>query len=368
MPDEQAGRAAFAVGRQFARIGQWDLARETFLLMVDRYPAHPLTPDALRWLIHHNCSSEARRRSELGQFVAAGQVQFGSAEGPPRPPMPPAGRTDDDKDRRSYVPSCRSSRPTQSIAARQHRRQPRRVRKWYQGGLDLEPRLAAFGPLFADDPAVQFCLQAARRNLGEFDAADEVVRRLRRPPAGRPLAQRRGRGAVAARPRRAAAQGRRLLPLHRGTAVPRRQARRRLLAGAPRRCRCATPPATRAGDYKTEARMAYDHEFLYLAVRCTHPADRREPPAKPRTHDADLRGHDRVSLLLDLDRDYATCFHFEVDQRGCIADDCWGDKTWDPRWFVAVHKDDTEWMVEAAIPLAALTGDGVTPGRAWAAT
>ena len=32
---------------------------------------------------------------------------------------------------------------------------------------------------------------------------------------------------------------------------------------------------------------------------------------------------------------------------------------------MAVHKEDTEWVVEAAIPLAALTGDGVTPGRAW---
>ena len=92
-----------------------------------------------------------------------------------------------------------------------------------------------------------------------------------------------------------------------------------------------------------------------------------EQPAKPRTHDADLRGHDRVSLLLDLDRDYSTAFHFEVDERGCIADDCWGDKTWDPRWFVAVQNSDTEWTVEAAIPLAALTGDGVTPGEALSA-
>ncbi len=111
--------------------------------------------------------------------------------------------------------------------------------------------------------------------------------------------------------------------------------------------------------------MSYDREFLYLAVRCARPADRREPPARPRTHDADLRGHDRVSLLLDLDRNYSTCFHFTIDQRGCIADDCWGDKSWDPRWFVAVRNDEAEWVVEAAIPLSALTGDVVTPGRVW---
>src|SRR5439155_1388369 len=44
MPDDQAGRAAFAVASRFARAGQWDMAREAFLLLVDRYPAHPRTP------------------------------------------------------------------------------------------------------------------------------------------------------------------------------------------------------------------------------------------------------------------------------------------------------------------------------------
>ncbi len=80
MPDDMAGRAAFAVGAQYAREGQWNLARETFLMMVDRYPAHPRTPDALRWLIRHNCSSEARRRNELGQFVVVEQLEYGQVK------------------------------------------------------------------------------------------------------------------------------------------------------------------------------------------------------------------------------------------------------------------------------------------------
>ena len=70
--------------------------------------------------------------------------------------------------------------------------------------------------------------------------------------------------------------------------------------------------------------------------------------------------------MLDLDRDYATCFHLQVDERGCVADDCWGDKSWSPRWFVAVHSEPAAWVVEAAIPMAALTGDTVTAGKAWA--
>ena len=39
MPDDMAGRAAYAVGEQYAREGQWNLCAETFLMMVDRYPA-----------------------------------------------------------------------------------------------------------------------------------------------------------------------------------------------------------------------------------------------------------------------------------------------------------------------------------------
>jgi hypothetical protein len=121
-----------------------------------------------------------------------------------------------------------------------------------------------------------------------------------------------------------------------------------------------------AKDYPTEVWLAHDADFLYLALRCRHPADRYVPPVPVRSRDADLRNYDRVSLLLDLDRDYSTYFHLQVDQRGCVCDDCWGDLSWDPRWFVAVNSDRTGWQVEAAIPLAELTGDPITPGHAWA--
>ena len=65
--------------------------------MVDRYPAHPLTADACRWLIRHDTSSEARRRHELGQFLALTQVEFEASPRPrltpPRPEKPmPRGR------------------------------------------------------------------------------------------------------------------------------------------------------------------------------------------------------------------------------------------------------------------------------------
>ena len=39
----------------------YDTARRVYNGMVDRYPAHPLSAEAYRWLIRHVSSSEARR-------------------------------------------------------------------------------------------------------------------------------------------------------------------------------------------------------------------------------------------------------------------------------------------------------------------
>ena len=161
-------RAAYAVGEQYAREGQWNLARETFLMMVDRYPAHPRTPDAFRWLIRHNCSSEARRRQELGQFVVVGQLEYGQIkpEAPCRRCRPPKI-----KKRAKRRQSGRNCRVLRRIAQGGGSRWP--VRKRRASGIrvrcKMESRLAAFGPVFADDPTVQFPLQAARRTLGEFE-------------------------------------------------------------------------------------------------------------------------------------------------------------------------------------------------------
>jgi hypothetical protein len=119
--------------------------------------------------------------------------------------------------------------------------------------------------------------------------------------------------------------------------------------------------------YKTETRFAYDERFLYIAVSCSHPQGQKVESVVKRTRDADLTGHDRVDILLDLDRDYQTYYRFQVDHRGCLAEDCWGDKTWNPKYFVAFDAKDTGWTAEIAIPMIELTGDRPAHGRVWAA-
>ncbi len=352
LPEHQGAPAAFAVANQYARMGQWTLAREVFLALVDRYPAHPLAADAYRWLIRHNTSSEARRRHELNQFAVVAETSTRAVD--------KAGRRPGDPEMELVT-----SRQLALLS------DLKETRQWYRGGLEVGDRLATLGPLHAADPAVQFCLQAARRQLGEVEAAQKWYTRFRdqnvpeRGPAGDPW-----RLAAAGEVWLASCAGQPPRPV----ALCRQTAARPFLDGKfDDECWQELKPLVfrnAAGatlqEYPTEARFAYDKDFLYLALRCRHPADRHVPPVDARPRDADLRGFDRVSLLLDLDRDYSTYFHLQMDQRGCVAEDCWGDRTWDPRWFVAVHSDKDSWQIEAAVPLHELTGDPVTVGRAWA--
>jgi photosystem II stability/assembly factor-like uncharacterized protein len=366
MPQEVGARVAQGLAWQYARKGQWALARETFLLLVERYPAHPLAIAAYRWLLQHSASSEARRRHELGQFLIVGEMQTGVPGEKQKLPEPavsdPKKKGEKKKPKLPDVPSfsTASERVLTELGTKED------VRRWFQGTLLLGKKLSAFGPLYSHDPAVQFCLQSARRQLGDVKGALEWYRRFAAEQPAGPwkeaalaelwLANRSGeapRAYITSRPTESR-------PYLDGKLNDDcwKQARPVTLKDASGRTRQTWP---------TEVRISHDREFLYVAVRCGHPAGASVPPAKVRTRDQDLRRLDRVSILLDLDRDYSTCFHLQIAANGCVAEDCWGDRTWDPRWFVAIHREENAWTAEAAIPRHALSADHITPGRTWAA-
>lgn len=352
LPDTQAAPAAHSVAAEYARRGQWHLAREVYVLMVDRYPSHPLTVDALRWLIRHSSSSEVKRRYELDQFVAVQKVGF-QASADPIKALQQGG-----------VQSANAVQANQDLRHAYLSERPE-LRDWHKASLELSKHLSKMGPLFAFDPSMQFCVQASRRKVGEFEAASNFYEKFaefvprgpwheaakselwlnnRSRPAGRCLA------VCRLAPARPYLDGKFDDPCWEGI-------KPMVLDNAAGKTRDA---------HATQAMLAYDQEFLYLAVKCAHPAGQTVEPRKVRKRDENLDGHDRISLLLDLDRDYSTYFRFEVDQRGCVREDCWGDVNWNPKWFVAVHHSETAWQVEAAIPLHELTRDAVPLGSAWA--
>jgi photosystem II stability/assembly factor-like uncharacterized protein/tetratricopeptide (TPR) repeat protein len=340
MPDSQAAATAFAIASQYARVGQWSLAQELFALMVNRYPAQPLSAEAYRWLIRYNSSSEALRRQEMGQFLAFSQ---------------------------STIRQASLKAPVEVIHSGQAGllSNPSEMRNSYQRCLEYGKGLDAFGPLLSSDPSIQFCLQAAHRRLGEFDKAQKYYMQFALDHPDSPWHK-----AAATELWLVNRNGRPAKPL----AYCRQTATRPLLDGQfDDECWQDWKPvalSNAVGDtlkeYPTEFRLAYDRDFVYLALRCRHPAGHHVPPVKVRPPDADLRPYDRVSLLFDLDRDYSTYFQLQVDQRGCVCDDCWGDRSWNPRWFVAVHSEKDYWQIEAAIPVNELTGEAVMAGKAWA--
>jgi hypothetical protein len=370
LSEDHGAAALLDMAGSYARRGEWATAREAYLLMIDRYPTHPRTVEAYRWLIRHGSSSEARRRQELGQFLARGQVGVaapsprseegvkqadfrqsasGAYEQPAGEGMPPPGE----------FPQL--NRQVRQVTLKD----PDMAQKWYTSSLELGTRLGAFGPLFASDPPTQFCLQAARRQLGKFNEAREYYAWFKTAHSDGPW-----REAAASELWLIERQG----PPPRPLAVCRRTATRPFLDGKfDDECWKGAQPLTFRNaaedtlkEYPTQAWFAHDREFLYVALRCKHPAGRQVAPVKSRPRDADLRAFDRVGILLDLDRDYSTCFHLQVDQRGCVCEDCWGDKSWNPKWFVAVRSEADCWQIEAAIPLRELTGDVPSAGTVWA--
>lgn len=343
LPDDLAARAAVSIGKRFAETGQWTSAREMFALVSDRYPAQPDAATAFRWLVRFYGSSEVRRRIELGQMPVFQKAAF--------VPMGDSGVT-----QASFTEPA-GPKPTYRFASADAAAQ------WSKAGLDLEPKLAAFGNGYVREPGTAFALLAARRNLGLFGDTTKVTKTL--TMTGQPWCD----AAHVETWLTAPTAGKSPKPIATALSAAKPHLDGKLDDACWQTAETleikGVADGTAAG-YPTSAKFAWDAKFLYVAVVCGHPDGKQVPRAESRKYDDDLAGHDRVDLLLDLDRDYQTYYRFQIDHRGCVAEDCWGDKSWNPKWFVAVDPTATGWTAEIAIPRAELTGtplDGRTP---WA--
>jgi photosystem II stability/assembly factor-like uncharacterized protein/tetratricopeptide (TPR) repeat protein len=395
LPPSDAGKALYAAATAYARAGRWPMAREAYQLLLDKVPAHPLSVEAARWLVRFQSSSEARRRFELGQFAEQTDTQV----------APKSGRDEVFKKDRFAV-TLGSGNEIQQTTHREVLTGLVSARKWYESSLAYEGKLAAHGDLFAQDVPMNLCWTAARRQLGK---ADESQRWLLRYLTETTLPTVAPTGVRGADPWHDCVLLESWLLNRAGQTTPpkpvascRRTGKRPYLDGKLDddcwKNAVFMPLTTMAGEMGSEfgckeaiereimekpgkpdpdalkkaladgsrAAFAFDDDNLYIAVVCRHPAGMKKEKLERRTRDMDLRAFDRVSILIDLDRDYQTYYQLQVDQRGGVAEDCWGDRTWDPRWFVAVDSDETGWTAEIAIPLGELTGDAVAPGKLWA--
>ncbi len=334
-----AGELLFQLAHGYHHQGRWDLASETFTLLAGNYADHPLSGPALVWLIERQTSAEARLRAtarpeaEIQQTAAS--VTYG---------VDPSSLA---------VPATNGSNATRESP--QRRAQQLAV---------LASQVARTRPGLAASPSLRFALTSTERDSSAERAAATFEAMLRTRP--------RDAWAECAASEVALLRG--AMPSAQPVFVCRR-------AGQPPRLDGQLDDEAWQGsagvkltsrwqddaEWPTQVRLAYDDRFLYLAARCAlAPGIVYRAAQGQRPRDASLARHDRVELCLDVDRDRATWFQWSIDARGWTSESCWGDRSWNPTWYVAQRADEAEWTAEAAIAWADVSGAAPATGTVWA--
>jgi hypothetical protein len=314
------------------------MAAQAFKLLTDRHPEHPLAGPAQMWRVQYYASSEAAWRSEGKERMAAQQASALESEGEQRFAVQQASAMAIDT-------AQQEDRPELAAAIGKEIRQTR-------------PELTA-------EPGVGFPLAAVDRRRGFPRQAERFyMARARSATRDAWWACAQGEEWLAA-PKGPGPKP--VLLCMRAPSKPRLDGR--LDDAVWQRARPAElhSPQEDDADWPATVMLAYDGEFLYVAVKAQEAPGAEYPAGEgPRPRDPDLSARDRVDLLIDLDRDFTTYYRLTIDHRGWPAEECWGDSTWDPAWFVAAESDQGTWTAEAAIPLDQLTGRYPSSRDAWA--
>ncbi len=342
------------LARKYHRTGRWSLAAESYSLLVEQSPDHPLAGEALVWLLHYWSSGEAAWRMHQDTPQAA-RDDPALASMTLRQVLPEAGSTETP----AVGPVARIEPPSAAdIATTLPGDRADRA-------AEIGKRIMARDPALFEHPRVRFPLAVAHRKQGYARQAERFY-----------LATRRGRPHDAWW---ACAESEHWLTDPK-TVPPKAIWNCSVAVGKPRLDGNLDDPlwqrsekvalSSPLGDDATwpaVVRVAYDREYLYLAVSCREVADFQYTDADgPRPRDPDLSKQDRIELYLDLDRDWATAYRLVIDHRGWVAEDCWGDTSWDPTWYVAAERRGGNWHVEAAIPWNQLAAEPPQHHDVWA--
>lgn len=116
---------------------------------------------------------------------------------------------------------------------------------------------------------------------------------------------------------------------------------------------------------QTTARFVYDEQNLYIAVVC------RDSGAKQILSTATVRDgrifeDDCVELFFGVNAKEKDYVHYAINALGAYYDGRLLDGSWNSQVTVAAEQHADHWIVEAAIPFAALGAKAPQPGEHWA--
>jgi len=116
-------------------------------------------------------------------------------------------------------------------------------------------------------------------------------------------------------------------------------------------------PGEKASE-KTEVRLLYDDENLYIGVTC-YDSESNRIIGTQMERDADLSADDRVELLIDSFHDRRNAFYFSTNPLGALVDGLIIENgqlnlNWNAIWYVRTHKSEAGWTAEFAIPFKSI--------------
>jgi hypothetical protein len=120
------------------------------------------------------------------------------------------------------------------------------------------------------------------------------------------------------------------------------------------------PDEGRPVSERTEARVLFDHEAIYVGMRLY---DRQRPTGRLGRRDMDLLDSDWVGVVFDSYHDHRTAFSFDVNPVGVQRDETKSmgpdgqeqdDNSWDAVWEVKTTVDSLGWTAEYRIPFSQL--------------
>ena len=118
------------------------------------------------------------------------------------------------------------------------------------------------------------------------------------------------------------------------------------------------PIDTSAANARTDVRMAYDKQFLYILVENYKPV-KGSTIVESLRRDFNFGRNDNFLLFMDTFDDKTNGFSFGANAVGAqwdgqMVDGGLVDLSWDNRWFTQVKNDDDKWVWEAAIPFKSI--------------
>jgi hypothetical protein len=365
---EAGGDVLFQVAQKLRDSGRPQLAAEVYDLLIKRCSQHDTCDAAMAWLVQYYASGEAAwalARGEPGSDeTGPGETPVDETGNPPSTPgqSPGSGGV---QQAVFLEPTNASLQPandtvTYNRPLEESRRQKRSRRATWYGQLIQNSRPSLFAA-----PEVRFPLADADRTAGSGLDAEGYFNALAGSGLGDPWLSCARSELWLRQPTRRAPKP--VVECVRTDQRPRLDGR--LDDAVWSHCLPLPLVSPHGNDaaWPAAVMLARDGEYLYLAASCRKAPGAEYPDSDaPRPRDPDLRSRDRLEVVIDVDRDYATFYRLTIDHRGWARDVCLDIEAWNPDWYVASSQDADAWIIEAAIPFSELVPTAPGDQDTWA--